>query len=554
MIKAHSRKFCWIASLVLLVASSCAEISSPKGGPKDERPPEVIEAVPPMESTNFRGTGFIVEFDEYIQLKDVFNQVLVSPPFEKQPQYRLKGKKLMVSWDEPLLENRTYTFSFGQAIRDLNESNILNNFQYVFSTGESLDSLALAGTVKDARTDKPVEDYLVMLFPPGTDTIVRTTKPFYFARTDASGNFEMKYLAEGSYQLFALEDQNFNYRFDLPTEGIGFIDSILTVDTVRRLYSLEVFIEKQPVKVLSSKSTGTGKAEFIFSERVNPELFQLDASSSIQSSWTQTGDTLYAWAVDPFEDSITYRLELSDTTYRGSVRLRKPKSDSILRQSKLKIGSRLPVPEVKTSGRSVANTAAQDRPSPFYPLGQDFDLILPRPALLDTSRIVTLRIDTLEVDTIEIARTDEIGTRFRVEVPVQPDSEITLSLPAGTFTDLYGLSNDSSNFIFKLRPAAYYGKLNFKLQLHEDSSYVYQLLKGEEVIDSRWLIGVNDLELQYQYLPAATYQVELIRDDNKNGSWDPGNYALGIQSEEIQRFTENIQLRGEWELDFEWKP
>ena len=554
MTTAYSRKFYWITSLILLVLSSCAEISSPKGGPKDERPPEMIQAIPPMGSTNFQSTGFVVEFDEYIQLKDVFNQVLVSPPFEEQPQYRLKGKKLMVSWDEPLLEDRTYTFSFGQAIRDLNESNILNNFQYVFSTGGSLDSLAIGGTVKDARTDKPVEDYLVMLFPPGADSIVRKTKPFYFARTDASGAFEMKYLAEGSYQLFALEDQNFNYLFDLPTESIGYLDSILTVDTVRRLYSLEVFTEKQPVKILSSKSTGTGKAEFILSERVNQEHFQLDASSSIESSWTQTGDTLYAWASNPFEDSINYSLDLTDTIYQGSVRLRKPKSDSIFRQSQLKIRSRLPVPEVKTRGRSAANLATEDRPSPFYPLGQDFDLILPRPATLDTSKVVTLQIDTLEADTIKVVRANAIGTKFRAKVPVKPDSEVTLAIPASTFTDIYGLTNDSTYFKFKLRPAAYYGKLNFKLQLHEDSSYVYQLLKGEEVIDSRWLTDTSNFELQYLYLPAATYQVELIRDDNKNGSWDPGNYALGTQSEEIQRFTENIQLRGEWELDFQWKP
>lgn len=213
--------FCW----------GCAQQGSPSGGPRDEDPPEVLSSHPENYSTLFKAKRIQITFDEYIVLDNVNQQLVVSPPMEEKPEVRLKGKTLIIQFEEELRDSTTYTFNFGTAIKDLHEGNILYNYEYVFSTGDILDSLSVRGTLKYAENLKvPEESVTIMLYENLADSVPLTQIPLYVGRSNDSGVFSVNNLKADTFKVFALKDANYNLLFDLPTEEIGFLDSSLVVD------------------------------------------------------------------------------------------------------------------------------------------------------------------------------------------------------------------------------------------------------------------------------------------------------------------------------------
>ena len=216
------------------------------GGEKDEDPPVILESTPDNFSTDFQGLDFEFVFDEYFELRNLKQKLLISPPMEEEPEIKVRGKKLLIHFNSPLLPDRTYTLNFGDALVDRNEANPYENFQVVFSTGDEIDSLELYGKVVDAFTGEPAEGVSVMLYAkdkaekqplgfargPGRkaesiDSLPLTTLPLYVSSTDEEGRYHLQNLAEGYYQIFALLDGNNNYLFDLPTESIAFCDTLV---------------------------------------------------------------------------------------------------------------------------------------------------------------------------------------------------------------------------------------------------------------------------------------------------------------------------------------
>jgi len=220
-----------IAGLIFfLVAAGCAQQGSPSGGPKDETPPAVVSSSPANYSNHFKATKAEIVFDEYLVLDNVNQQLIISPPLEEKPVIKLKGKTLQIEIPGELRENTTYTFNFGNAIKDLHEGNKLQNFEYVFSTGETVDSLSVRGSLTYAFDLKtPKEPMYIMLYGDLRDSIPLIEPPFYIGRSDDKGNFSVNNLRPGVYKVFALKDANNNFLFDLPTEEIAFLDSNLIV-------------------------------------------------------------------------------------------------------------------------------------------------------------------------------------------------------------------------------------------------------------------------------------------------------------------------------------
>jgi len=188
----------------------------------------VVESSPENYSTNFTAEKVEVKFDEYIKLDKLKDKLVISPVMEEKPDIVAKGKMLEIEFNSELLPDRTYTINFGDALVDLNESNPLENYQYVFSTGDKLDSLQMSGHVIDAFTQEPVEKAAVMLYAENHDTLPLTTLPTYLSITNENGEFKLNNLAAGSYKIFALIDANSNFLFDQPTEQVAFLDSLIT--------------------------------------------------------------------------------------------------------------------------------------------------------------------------------------------------------------------------------------------------------------------------------------------------------------------------------------
>lgn len=231
-----------IVSFVL----SCARMSAPTGGPKDEDPPVPLSSKPANYSTNFKGNKFIVEFNEFTTLSNVRQELLVSPPVPEKPDVKQRGKSLVVKINNELKDSTTYNFNFYNAIKDLNEGNELKNFQFEFSTGPEFDSIYLGGIMHDAYDYSVDAGWYVMLYENFHDTIPRTTLPNYVAKTDKEGYFFISNLKKKPYYIFGLLDMNNNMLFDLPNERIAFIDSSFSpgftehtfVDTIQVIESV----------------------------------------------------------------------------------------------------------------------------------------------------------------------------------------------------------------------------------------------------------------------------------------------------------------------------
>jgi len=180
----------WWPLLFLGVLMSCAQVKSLDGGQKDTQAPQLLSIFPEQQSTRFKANTIVLTFDEYVQVNDLSTELVVSPPLDRMPIARVKKRSVFVELQEPLEENTTYTFNFGNAISDINEGNKLD-LVYVISTGDYIDSLKIKGTVKDAWKKEPFEGLRVMLYRNASDTVVLKKTPSYFTKVDKSGNFEL---------------------------------------------------------------------------------------------------------------------------------------------------------------------------------------------------------------------------------------------------------------------------------------------------------------------------------------------------------------------------
>ncbi len=225
-----------LALAAALLAAACAKQGYPSGGPKDETPPVVTGTEPESGTLLFGAKEFVIHFDEYVKVKDADNNILVSPPMKQKPEYKTKGRGIVVKLRDTLRANTTYLFQFKEAIVDFNEGNALPSYEYVFSTGSSIDSMTLRGTVADAFSRKPrTEPVTVIAWSESQqsdsvgDSIVAKVQPMYVTRCDKEGNFALNHLREGRYLLLALEDGDKNLRLN-GDEAVAFLDSMVLAE------------------------------------------------------------------------------------------------------------------------------------------------------------------------------------------------------------------------------------------------------------------------------------------------------------------------------------
>ena len=196
------KNWLFVASfLVAIFVYSCAQQRPITGGAKDTTPPQIVTSSPQNYSTNFKGDKIVFEFDEYIQVKSLNSEMIVSPPLSNSVDYIIKGKRLFLQINNALLPNTTYTFNFGQAIVDLNESNPLDSNVFIFSTGTYLDSGTVSGKLIDAYTQKPLKKATILLYPAHQDSAVYNGTPKYITKTADDGSFMLNYLYQQDYQL-----------------------------------------------------------------------------------------------------------------------------------------------------------------------------------------------------------------------------------------------------------------------------------------------------------------------------------------------------------------
>lgn len=525
-----------ILSAIALALTFCANPLPPEGGLKDVDPPKLVaEESTPNFQTKFQKKTIELTFDEWVEVQDVFNQVVVSPPLEFKFELSLKRKTVRFSFDEreQLRPEATYTINFGEAVKDLNERNPAENLRFVFSTGDFIDSLSVSGIIVDAQTAKPVESALFMLYDNLSDTVVRTERPFYFARTGKDGRFQIENVKAGLFKGFALKDANLNYRFDQALEPIGFPDSLLVVsDSLQPDLLVKLFTEDQPIRLLESDDSRYGLVRLAFSKA--PEALGLSYEDVGQQNviYEINPDTTKIWFDLPEEKSWKLFLR-QDTVLNDTVQVRSRKRQDFLEKAQLSF---------RPQGPQVINI------NPTRPI----ELAFNHPVLRYDTSLIRFYEDTLRTLVQPQLSLDTNGQlRLALAYPWKEGLPYEMELMPGAFTDIYGVQIDSIIQKYKAELRKNFGNLALTIDsLSADTSYIIELLSKGDVVVERFLVNeVKTYQRSFNALPPGDYSVRIITDWNANGRWDSGNYDRHLQPEPISQKPLEQQLRASWDLE-----
>jgi len=313
--------FLFFVSIIGLLASSgCANIVPPLGGPRDTIPPKLLYVNPHDSIKHFNTNKIVFYFDEYIDPKDVRTELIVSPVAKTDPIVDAKLRTLTVRLKDTLQPNTTYSLNFGNAIRDVNEGNILKNFTYVFSTGSYLDSMQLSGNVIVANTGRTDSTLIVMLHKKLNDSAVVKEKPRYIARVDSTGRFRFRFLEPGTYALYALKDEGGTHRYLSSSQLFAFSDTPVVIgpntpSTILYAYT-EPDTTRHTSKSSSSGSKGSTAARNQEKEKEKKEDKRLQFQLNLSNGEFDVLDTLKLSFTHPLKTFDSTKIRFTDDSYK----------------------------------------------------------------------------------------------------------------------------------------------------------------------------------------------------------------------------------------------
>lgn len=549
--------------LICTLIYSCAQVVAPGGGIKDITPPKVVKYAPDSASLNFRSKSIVVLFDEFIQLKDLNNQLIISPPLENTPDIKVKNKTLTIDFDkeEILKPNTTYSISFGNALQDIHENNPIDNFKYIFSTGSFIDSVIVKGKIENAFDHKTDKGVLVMLYTDFSDSVIYKKKPDYFAKTKEDGTFQINNIRSGKYKLLVLKDANSNYKYDSESETVGFVDTLIDVAEKKNIL-IDVFQEPSKKLFLKKNNYNSyGKISFIFNKtadsvRIEPLNLSFN-DKDVFLDYSKNKDTLNYWFRRDDKDSIILQVKNGNTII-DTVDFTIIKKEDALKSRRNPL--RLVVVNSPAGNQNVD-------------LNAEFKIVFNNPLdpVLFSSIInkeITLLEDSIPIKdyknlfyTLEPFNTISInnkiigkdGSTKVVPVVFKENTNYHLFIPPGTFTDIFGLTNDTIKIDFKTREEKFYGTLKLNLNIPVTvGNCIVQLLDEKESIVKESNINKSET-LFYEYLYPKKYKLKIIYDNNANYKWDTGNLLQKLQPEKVIYNAEPVNTRPNWDLELEWK-
>ncbi|MFT4526467.1 MAG: hypothetical protein ACI85F_002640 [Bacteroidia bacterium] len=580
---------------VLFIA--CAQIVTPSGGPKDELPPLILEMNPEPFNTNFSGNTIEIEFDEYIKLHEPANQILISPPQQKSPEYLIKKKNLIVKFKDSLLENTTYTINFGEAIRDNNEGNVLGRLTYVFSTGSYLDSMQVQGKVVNAIDGSAAEEILVMLYDQDVDSLPLDTLPRYFARTDEQGNFKLSNLKNTDYKVFALKDENANYIYDNPEESIAFLDSMVTPDLaparpdtavldsssadsmnieideleldsskvekvemdslglmedLAQHHELFMFVEADTAQYLK-KASASGLGQLLFEYNLPVKEFRvLPVTSGLPRNWrlkeySSNRDSINLWLRDVQLDSLELLIQ-ADAGKIDTVELALARLDTTPAKASGSGGLGKKGRKTKDDGKMKVEFGGNGRsPKPTQPM-----------QLTTNHPVSKLNVDSISIfqDSTEIPFQmhlyDSTLRRFELIYDQIPEKRYEIEILTNAFTDMRGVGNiDTITTGYKAMLPDELGNVDLVLTVPDSVQIIVQVLdQSQKIIHEEQLKGSGTVLLTA--VTPGKYSLKAIFDKNGNGKWDTGRYNRKLQPEQAVFYPLEIEVRENWDLETEW--
>lgn len=546
-----------------MFSHSCANTQTPpSGGPKDTIPPVIEEIYPALGQTNVptHKTQLKIEFNEYVQVKDP-KSLFLSPPLEKAPKYKMKGKSVIVYFESDLDSSRTYTLDLTNAIGDNNEGNMFPGFTLVFSTGDRIDSMMVTGVVQDCNSLKPLKGATVLMYKDHADSAVFLKRPDAAVKTDEWGFFSIRNIQDTLYRMYALIDENNNNMYDPETEKIAFIDSLVKPIVVVNdsLPELQKYDMKDTVNCLARKTEfelnifkeKPSKQMIVNKERVGERTAYITFMApyaQIDSIWIKdvphenlitqfniVQDSLEIWVNDPKPQPDTLFLNVkymkTDTLgllnpFTEEIKLLKPKKGPAKTSKK----------DLKKEDTTAVFTLTA-KPETVEQYGFVLEFKYP---------IVESAFDSLTFRSINPRQQEAIGKytiekdslnlrkfTIRPTEKLQPGYEYFLKVPHRKFKDINGFYNDSTEFKVSLPNDDKLSTLLINMT-NVDNKYIVDLLNEKRDKVLRSYIIQDDTTLPFPYLKSGKYSIRITEDVNENGIVDTGILLEKKQPEKVR--------------------
>ncbi len=526
-----------LALIIGCIFINCANRSAPIGGEEDVTPPVIVSTSPENYSTNFNVKEIKIEFDEYIKIKNLQKQLIISPPMKTQPEITPLGsasKTIKIKIFDTLPPNTTYAFNFGNSIEDNNEGNPYTYYRYVFSTGDYIDSLTVSGNITDALKREPETFVSVMLYEVDstfTDSIIYKETPKYITNTlDSVTSYTIENAKAGKYLLVALKDKNGDNKFQQKSDQIAFKKEFITLPT-DSTYNLRLFNEIIDFK--PSRPQLVNGEKIMIGYEGNPEdvAFSLDSITSdvvpeefeYRVSKDKETDTLYYWYKPKLEvDSLVLSIkhpQITEETY--TVRIRDKERDSLLIEAE---------------------------PSGTISYDEDFKISGNIPfTKFDTSKIELIDKDSLPV-AFSMKSFDSLTNTYTLNFEKTEDNEYNMTVFPEAFMDFFENTNDTLNYSLRTKKQDSYGNLRLSI-INAVYPIIIQLTDKEGKVKYE-KYATEQKPFDFLNINPGDYFIRVIFDENKNGVYDTGNYLKKTQPEIVKHSKTKIQepVRAGWDV------
>jgi uncharacterized protein (DUF2141 family) len=519
----------FLVFITVFAMVSCAKRGTITGGDKDIIPPKITSSFPKNYTTNFDKNIIKINFDEYIKVKDVQKQLIVSPPMKTAATILPQGsasKFITIKINDTLLPNTTYSFNFGQSIEDYNEGNPFKQLKYVFSTGSFIDSLSIQGSIKDAL-QKTSDNYVnVMLYEIDdkfNDSTIYKKTPRYITNTlDSLKTFKIENLKAGQYKLIALKEKTNNYKFDPSKDKIAFYSKTITVPDATN-YELSLFKEELPFK--AKKPNQTSGNRIILGYEGDAKELKIKAKKEgkdfpIRVTSIPKKDSVQVWFSPLKNDSIQLNIENKNFKKDYIVKIGNKRNDT-LKLSTTQIG------DIKLNESFKINASV--------PLEK-----------FDVSRMKLIRKDSSKVDFK--TNYDAFNQNLEVLFKQEPDEKYIFSMFPKAVEDYLGKANDSIAYKFSTKSLAQYGNLKINLKNVKSFPVIVELTDSKgEILATQYTEKTPTVE--FLLLEPQKYSLRVIYDANSNKKRDTGDYLKNLQAEEVVHFPSEIDVRANWDVD-----
>lgn len=552
----------FIYILFLAVIGGCANRVQPTGGPKDEDPPKMLESYPLNGQRNFKNQEILLTFNEYVDVKNIKEQLIITPRIEGEYEYKIRKRTISFDFEKPFNDSTTYTLNFREGIVDITESNPAENLQLAFSTGNLLDTLEIIGNIVDLSTRQPVANATIGIYNIDDTLDIFTGPPYYFAKSDKEGNYHFRNIKDGTYLLYAFQDENKNLTCQSDREAYSFLPNPIQLDTIAHVDTLEM----QSLNIDTLKITRTRLSGRYFLMMANKYLMDAELKAENDSvlhyKYDDERKGLKIYNTFEIVDSLKVFAKVEDSLgmiARDTFYLKFPETTRKPDEFKVSVTDLTP----SFLNRTISGNIKYDKPLKLF-----------------NSDSISIKLDTLQQFFIKdaltiIQDTIENNISFYIDIPkaiidslTKKETErtsrlstpkrgkekkkvlnYTLDIPA---VSLISIENDSSEHIsssLKFTMPSKVGLVTGNISTKEKSYFIQLLDTNFEVVREQF----NGSRYTFNEIKPGEYYIRILVDENENGEWNIANILENQPAEKVILYTDSegnskTAVRANWEI------